>query len=351
MNKILKRLLGFFGGLLLLWYVGYQVISMTVAQITVEMAVTESLFDMIETEAVVIRGEVPVPGQSGGGFFYYTLDNGGRVAKNGQIARIYDNENAASIRTRLNRVEEEIAALKAIELHGSASLSSMEVTRRQTADKLAEIGAAANAGTFGDMRDLSSQLLLLFNRQQMTVGKVSGFGERLADLEAQRDQLADIVSTAGSPVLSPEAGYFVSRVDGFEDRLKPEDALKLKVSEINGFTAEPAPALPAGYVGKITLEYNWYIACVAPTARVEGLYAGKKMRIRLPFVTSEPVEVTVAALNAEKDDTAVIFSCGRMSEALSDIRRESMQILLNEYKGLRVPDAAVRFRDDGCRGV
>jgi len=43
----------------------------------------------------------------------------------------------------------------------------------------------------------------------------------------------------------------------------------------------------------------------------------------------------------ENGDLAVIFSCVNMSEALSSIRREKLEILLVEYTGLRVPKRAI----------
>ena len=62
--------------------------------------------------------------------------------------------------------------------------------------------------------------------------------------------------------------------------------------------------------------------------------------------------VTVAAVNRDKEgQAAVIFQCSYMSSSLSSIRKEPIQIQKTLYEGIRVPQKAVVFSEDGERGV
>ena len=93
------------------------------------------------------------------------------------------------------------------------------------------------------------------------------------------------------------------------------------------------PALKAELDAVNQLDFNRYATALAKD---------KSLYVRLPFVTDEEIPVTVVGCNRDAEgNLAVIFECVNMSEALSSIRHESMEILLVKHKGLRVPKRAI----------
>ena len=72
----------------------------------------------------------------------------------------------------------------------------------------------------------------------------------------------------------------------------------------------------------------------------------------MSFVTDEEIPVTVAAgSRADNGTMLVVFRCAYISEALSAIRRENVQVLLVKRTGLKVPKRAIVIDDSMQAGV
>ena len=109
---------------------------------------------------------------------------------------------------------------------------------------------------------------------------------------------------------------------------------------------------PSASAGKIVGGYEWYFACVVSDAYYNTLAVGNTLSIKMNFVTDEEVPVVVAACNKSGDGKlAVVFRCAYMSEELSDIRKETAQLLMVRHSGLRVPKRAIVINDEMQAGV
>ena len=118
----------------------------------------------------------------------------------------------------------------------------------------------------------------------------------------------------------------------------------------NALTAAPKKA--ENCVGKISADYYWYLACSIDSQKAAALEVGDSLKVRLPFVTAEVVPTKVLAVNqGANNQSALILKCSLMSEELSDIRFESVQLLLEQYNGLRLPDKALHFDKDNRAGA
>lgn len=76
------------------------------------------VYETIETKGVAIRNETVVS-QGADGYLFYTTENGGRVAKDGTIARVFPSENDAFSQQQLDLLDEEIETLRAINAQGT----------------------------------------------------------------------------------------------------------------------------------------------------------------------------------------------------------------------------------------
>ena len=67
----------------------------------------------------------------------------------------------------------------------------------------------------------------------------------------------------------------------------------------------------------------------------------------MPFATTEKIPATVAAVNqaSPEDDAAVILACDTMNSALSNIRKETVQIEIKNHTGVMVNQKAIHFAD------
>jgi len=338
------RILSLLGGILLIIYVVYQVFSANYVPIKTVSADDVSEYDIAETDGLAIRDEQLIKDTSADGYLYDAVQNGGHVAKDGVIAQIFPNEDAASVKNQLANLDAEIAALQAIGVPGDDSHADLDTLQNQIAGKSAE-AAYLSMGKLDTVQAVKNNLLTLLNQQQLTVGTVTDFNARIKTLQDKRDQLASGVSQSTGSVTSAAAGYFSDTVDGYEALLHTKDAAALTADQIAAYIKNQ-PTAPSGYIGKVSTDFDWYIDCSISKNQAANLQVGNTMEILLPFITNDVLPVTVAALNPDsKGNTAVSFRCSIMSGALAGIRVVKMQIRLKKYEGLKVPDSALQFTD------
>ena len=350
MDTFLKRLITVLVSLFLLVYVGFQAYQILNTTIEVETVGSYKVYETIETKGVAIRNETVVS-QGVDGYLFYTTENGGRVAKDGTIARVFPSENDAFSQQQLDLLDEEIETLRAINAQGTSNRANLSGINKQLNRAWLSAVEGAQSPSFLNMPELRADLLALLNRQQITIGRVENFNDRLAALTSARDTLAGSFSKSTSEIRSPIAGYFVSRIDGYEASLTADKADDLTPEEVGKALAGSTAGTASG-IGKVVGDYDWYLACVLPVEQAAQMKEGAELTVRLPFVLNQAIPVRVAATNKDRaGQVAVIFECSQMSKELSSIRIEQVQIQLKEYEGLRVPDEAIQFNDKQESGV
>lgn len=351
MDGFLRRLLTVASALFLLVFVGYQAYQMLYTSIKTETVYSYSVYETVEAQGITVRSETMVP-TSASGYMFYTVKDGDRVAKDGEIAQVFPTKLDATIQRQIDDLELEIATLGDIQFQGSANRVNLDVINTQIDRAVGDLVAQAHANAFSDIQALRAELLSLLNKRQVTIGKVTDFNERISALKAKKDGLAASYKKATGAVRSPVAGYFVSDVDGYENRLDYAKAASWTTEQIAKAIADPAKTSGQAYAGKVVGDYEWYFACVLDTAKAGQLHTDRDMEIEFPFLANEAVPMRVVATN--RDDagqTAVVFRCNYMSEELADIRLETGQIRLVEHTGLRIPADALTFNDKKEPGV
>ena len=203
MKEWLKRLGILLVAVFLLAYVGYQIFQVLYSNVTVETVSAYSVYDTVETQAIAIRNETLVEADVGDNYLFYTLDNGNRVSKNGAVAALYADEEAAGLQQQLQVLDEEIAYLESAQALALGNYASLEAIEQQLAIKMQEIAVHVNGQGTGELRRLRAQLLTLMNKRQIVVGTVSGFEDKLAQLHAERNalsaQVSDVIGTVYRP--------------------------------------------------------------------------------------------------------------------------------------------------------
>lgn len=353
MKHVLKRLGLLLLSLFLFAYVGYQIFQVLYSNVTVETVASYSVFETVETQAVAIRRETLVNAPDEDGYLFYTLQNGERVAKGGTVAKRYSSEEVASTQQRLELLDEEIAALEEVETLSGSNYTSLEAINQQLASAARSVSLQMNSATVDTLRTLHTQLLTMMNKRQITIGTVSSFSERLSQLYAQREQIASQAAAPMGTITAPAAGYYIQDVDGYESLLPQNEAdIAAMTPDAVQAALQATPNRAEGCVGKVAEDFTWYLTCVIDSEKAAVLETGRALRIQLPFVTGETLSTTVVAVNRDNaGQAAVVLKCSRMSEALAAVRVQTVQLLLREYSGLRLPDKALRFDEENRAGA
>lgn len=350
-KQCLKKLGTFIVSLVLLAYVLLQIYPLFYSSVTTETVNSYSAYETLNVDCVAIRNEVTVPLNTSN-YVFYTVHNGTRVANGGTIAELYGGKNDALVKQQLEKLDAEIKQLKEIQTLGAGGMAGLDILNTQIDRAMTELVQAGSAATVSDLDGLRQRLLGFFNKRQTVTGKTVDFSTQVQALEAERNALAGQYKAALGVVKAPAAGYFVDCVDGFEGVLTVENVKKMTCDNITTALQTEKSEGNAAYAGKIVRDYTWYIACVLPGTHATMFAVDKEMYVRLPLVTDEEIPVKVVGCNHDENgQLAVIFECVNMSEALSAVRKESLEILLVEHTGLRVPKRAITTDDAQQVGV
>ena len=345
-NPLVRRLATTAIAFLLLLYVGYQVYLSHYSGVKTETSVYFTASDSVQVTGIAVRDEIPLEKPKTAGVVDYLLSSGDKVSKGGAVARICSDEQQAAARHELESVDGEIKRLQSLQSPGNTYAASPDSLNQQIHRKLSSLVGQTVSGDFASLPASREDLLYLISERQIVTGQASDLGARLTELQKTRETLSRQAGTALGTIVSPASGYFISSTDGLESALDFSKAKSLTGDQI--LAAEKEKTAPDGSPGKISGSYDWYFACVVDAGRTEDfrqLASGGTVSIRFPFVSNVTVPATVAAVNqgAPSSQAAVILESNYMNAELAAIRRETAQVILHEYTGIRVSSQAVHF--------
>lgn len=349
-NSIPGKLLTFLLVVILLVYVGYQAYRSIFSSVETEMATVHSVYESIDTKGFVFRDEILMKPVTGG-YTYYFIENGTRVAKNSAIAAVYSGQNHGRIKEQMEKIDQQIDALRTIAADGSSGRITLDLLNEQLDDAVYNLINETDVGVFSDMEDIKSSLLSLLSKRYLVTGEAVDFTDKIARLENKKASLNNSFQSAKSVIYAPAAGYFANKIDGFENVVEIDKLTQLTVKDLNSYLAMEVPSsAPSG--GKIVSGYEWYMGCVVPDSYYNILGVGNTLSVRMSFVTDEEIPVTVYSCKKDNQgNLAVIFRCDYMSEELSTIRSESVQIQLVRHTGLKVSKQAIILDENQQAGV
>lgn len=349
-NSAVRTLLTLLLAVVMVFYVGYQTYRSIFSGVETEMAVTHSVFESIGAEGIVFRAEKVIDPVSNG-YPYYTVENGTRVARNSVIASVYAAADSGRIEQEINAIDEQIKAFKTIQADAGSGRLTLNVIDKQLSDSIYDLIYKSDNGSFESISESHFSILSLMSKKQLVTGKAVDLSEKIKALENERAALKQNYKAPTSVIKAPVSGYFADRTDGYESLLTTDKLSDLTVKQVSDYIEMSAPVAPPSS-GKIVSGYEWYIACVVPDSYYNTLGVGNALSLQMSFVLDEPIPVTVYACNKDNQGKlAVVFRCEYMSEELSTIRKEPMQIQLIKHTGLRVPKRAVVINEEQQAGV
>ncbi|MGI6264021.1 MAG: HlyD family efflux transporter periplasmic adaptor subunit [Acutalibacteraceae bacterium] len=352
MSHTLKRIGTLLLALALLAYVGYQVYQVFFSSVETETVYSHSVYNTVDAQGLIIRSETPVTAQKTDGYIYYSVLNGERVAKSGKIAEIYKTESDALAYRQMQELADEIKVLQALDAQGVSGRLDLDMIGQQLSARIRQLTRQSYSPRISDLRGLRAELLGMMNKQQITTGKVTGFTERIQALQSKRADLAANHTGVQASITSPVAGYFVDRVDGFEETLDYDKVDALTVADVTQALSASPQVDQSQYLGKVVGDYQWYLACVVSEEDAVRMPLGATMTVLLPFVTDQSVPVEVVAANPDQNGSvAVVFQSNQMIESLSAVRAETVRIQVEKYEGLKVPKTALVFDENNEAGV
>lgn len=331
---------------LVLLYVGYQAYQATHQSIRTETAMYGEVSDVLQAQGFILRNETVID-ESYSGVLSYRVADGSRVSRGGVIADIFSNEGDAASQRELDQLDQEIENLQSLSQTANFYVANPSMLGDQIYSALEGISQLVNENDFSGLNTQKGELQNALIRRQLITGEESAedYSQRISQLQSQRDTLASQTGSATGSILAPEAGYFISTVDGLENVMDISQVESITVAQAEELLEQQPSSTDA--VGKICQDFNWYAVCVFDEddmVRFEGV---EDMYLDIPFASTEQIPAKVLARNSdgESGKTAVVFQCSTMDADIAAVRNEAIQVTVNTYSGVLVNERAIRFAD------
>lgn len=347
-SKLTKRILIGLGIALALVYIIFVFITTNFLgnnNIVTETAYRAKALDTIESKGLIVRDEEYLSANADG-VLVYDVDDGGKVTADGVIATAYASQDDVSAIHQIEQLDQRIAFLESIKGVNSTTNVGIDTVNGQINERLSTLIGDFHDHNYAALSSDESDLLVSILRKQIVTGEQGDFDEKITSLVAERDSLKASTGAPIGTVKTKDAGYFVSKVDGYEKCFDVKALDEVTAADVDN--AQPQDIDEGAYIGKMLKGANWYILCPISADEATSLsHTESAVKVRLPSAMDEAIPAKVLHVNTYGNDgTAVaVLQCNYMNDALSNLRRDNVEIIVNEYEGLKISKSALHDDD------
>lgn len=333
--------------LLVVVYMGYQVMENLIEKIVTADALEVTAQDKISATGIFVRQETPLYPQQGG-TVAFLADEGEKVAKGQAVAQFFTDENQLALYRQSQSLGEEIESVKYAFTHMTDGSDGVKLDSLIKMNML-QLGAKLDQGLVSQAEEYSSKLDAMIVQRGVAQKGDTDYAAILQELESQKAQI-DASLQGGAAVTAPAAGYFVGRTDGCEESLTPEGLKTLSADAITQVVERKEASSEA--IGKVVDGYSWYFAAQVTADEAKRLKEVSKVTLRFPQLLAEDISCSVYDVHQdESGEWVAVFESGYMNAALLMARDQPADIILRSYTGLKVPKEALRQNDEGEWGA
>lgn len=350
MNTITVRILVFVLSLFILITVFSQISMQFGDSYVTEAAVLYSSAEKVSFQGVYIRNETIVRGIANGVLSYPNAD-GSKIANGSVVAYVYSSEDDIYVNNRIEELKEQVRLLESAQNPGTTEtaeptfISSLIDQEYQT---IAFLIAENDLDTLSEER---KQFQTLMDIYRIIINEETDFNDAIDNLNKQIYQLEARQKEPKNVITADSTGYFISYTDGYESKLSLDAADSLTVDKVKEIIGSPDTGRSGSSIGKMVDGYEWKMAGI-----VDPLAADFRVgsSITVKFASTPDTVTAVIDDLIESDDpheSVIILSCDELTYNLVQRRVERVELILNDYEGIRVPRKAIRFDKDNEKGV
>lgn len=338
-------------GAVVLVFVLYQFSLMSSNALSTQVAIKSTVYESESAQAVFLREEQAL--EDVDGVVVQNVEDGGKVAKGGEVAKVFGDQATAENYTKLLQLQQKLDyfnELKSMTLGEATGIDSMNSAIHQSINSIVR---NKNTNSLEPVGSYTEELNDLLIRRQILVGEEVDFDEIIAELTTQIEALEKSGTLPKSTVTTETSGNFSSSADGFESYYDYTQIEQMTVEDVTKAIDETLKPNETKSMGKVINGFKWYIACVMDSSVVASFKPEDTVSVVLVSDASVVINAKVAAKNVESvtaEKTALILSCDEMNEKLSNLRNEKVEIRLKAYTGLRIDSRAIKI-EEKQRGV
>lgn len=337
-------------------YMGINLIINSGGSITTYMAREGEISESFTVDGYIFKDQTVI-NATASGYLECTVEESGRVGKEGTVAYIYEKEIPAEEKNRIKEIDAKIKELKENDRSMSASENDSVRLEQDILKAVVTLPALVRDNNMAEIFKVRKNLDSVANAR----GKISGAGksakEQIEELTREKATLESKNDMSKVAVKTPVAGSFTARVDGLEETLddsKIEEItqgylrdIKVKENkkEENVFVKKDAP------IGKIVDTYTWYMAAIIDKDIAENLKVGDGIRLKFLDSSDNIINGSVYKIADEHDGKVVLVvkSAGYVDNLYS-ISTAKIDVIMKTHEGMKIPSKSIRVKD-GEKGV
>lgn len=295
-------------------------------------------------QGVYVRDE-SVLSYNGSGCVSYNVPDGGKVSRNGVVANIYSNNAAIKENQKIEALEKELEVLKRISNPGVLQMAQPASLANQISQYYNQIAYYRDLGKLDSMKQAEEDFRTTLGSYQIVINQgTTNYSEQISMLE---DQIASLKLQQQAPVdtvVSPNAAYFVSYADGYEDKLSIANISSITRQDIEAVTNDDS-LKSSTIIGKTIASYGWYMLGIIDNTEI-NFQVNDRVTIYLSS-SSASTRATVTELRPSDIDnkTIIVLYSENMQSDFVQHRTERVRVVKDECDGIKVPRNAIRFKD------
>lgn len=308
--------------------------------VSVSVAYTGQVTDSLSVTGWVVRQETPLPDTSG--TLLRQVQEGEKVHAGQTVAMAYASKSALEVVSRLEDAE---LKLRQLQFARSSFLDSDAALKVDSdiSDSILRLHIATADGDYATATQEMSAMKTAVLKRSYSYESLEQIDQAIAQTRSDISSLQNQLSGATS-VKTAVAGVYSGSTDGSEETLTPDFLADVTPARLDALAAGSA----VKSAGKIITDNTWYFAANIPAQQARELQVGQEVTLRLSKGLQQNAPAYVQSISAEEDgQVAVVLSCTRYISQVTLLRHQQGEILLREYKGLRVPSAALRMDEEG----
>lgn len=348
-GKVLVLILSVF----LLVTIFHQGVQVFEDEYTTETATVYSSAEKVTFDGVYIRNETVVNGGKNGVLSYPSQD-GSKVAKDSVVAYVYKSDNDIYVNQQIEKLKKEVEILRKEQNPGTTVVAQPEFISSLIDEKYSTITTLAAKGDVSSLENESDNFQMLMGIYQIVIGEEEDYNDRIEQLEKEIKRLEANQNSPIDTITVPNSGYFISYVDGYENILSTDKVSSLTADDIKEIIKNEGynnSKISKKAIGKIVDGYEWkLVGLVNPKDALFNL--GKEVKIKLsstPDLLTATISDVIETDNL--DENIIVLSCKKLNYNLVQYRTERVEIILDDYSGIKIPRGAIRFNKNNEKGV
>lgn len=348
-GKVLVLILSIF----LLVTVFHQVVQVFEDEYKTETAMVYSSAEKVTFNGVYVRNETVVSGGKSGVLSYPSSD-GSKVAKDSVVAYVYKSSDDIYINQQIEKLRAEVEILKKEQNPGTTVVAQPEFISGLIDEKYRTITTLAARNDLASLETESDNFQMLMGIYQIVIGEETDYNDRIEQLEKQIKLLEAKQNNPIDIITVPNSGYFISYVDGYEDVFSTDNLSSITADDIKDVIENDgynAAKVSKRAVGKIVDDYEWNLVGIVDP-KDASFNPGKEVKVKL---SSTPDLLDAKIIDViETDDpeeNVIVLSCEKLNFNLVQYRTERVEIILDDFNGIKVPREAIRFNKNNEKGV